>query len=296
MDIVTHAGIGIILAAPLIADQPLLAMGLMFGSVAPDLDSFSRVFGKRAFLAMHQTYTHGIPLLLGTCALAAVAGLSVSLCLGFAVGATLHVLLDYSNTLGVALAAPISRKRFKLDWVFLIDLPVIVATVFCAFGAVYGMGHLDPPRAWLLFCAYCAFMLGYWPFKGWLHRRALLRAPAGTVSLIPSAALPWRFLGFLRENSAGRNFILNIWTRQVLLQPPFELPDEAQFPAVTNLPEFQEMRRLSPCYYIISQDRDSDGVEVICRDLRIRNFNTTFGDLRVSLNANGNRLRHKFHV
>jgi membrane-bound metal-dependent hydrolase YbcI (DUF457 family) len=47
MDIITHAGIGLIAAAPLLNSHPELAAGLVAGSVLPDLDALNRVFGKR---------------------------------------------------------------------------------------------------------------------------------------------------------------------------------------------------------------------------------------------------------
>ena len=48
MDIVTHGMMGIVLASPFAASEPAAAGAFMLGSVFPDLDAFSRVFGKRA--------------------------------------------------------------------------------------------------------------------------------------------------------------------------------------------------------------------------------------------------------
>jgi len=60
MDIVTHAMIGMASSAGVMPTHPALACGLVLGNVAPDLDAFSRLGGKHAFLRFHQTYTHSV--------------------------------------------------------------------------------------------------------------------------------------------------------------------------------------------------------------------------------------------
>ena len=61
MDIVTHAGIGLIAASPLLTDRPELAVGIVAGSVVPDLDALFRLANKTAFLRGHQSWTHALP-------------------------------------------------------------------------------------------------------------------------------------------------------------------------------------------------------------------------------------------
>ncbi len=60
MDIVMHATMGAVIAWPWLESQPLAAGAFMFGSVMPDLDSLSRLGGKRAFLKCHQRYLHSL--------------------------------------------------------------------------------------------------------------------------------------------------------------------------------------------------------------------------------------------
>ena len=64
MDVVTHGMIGLVVASPLASTHPEASAAFMFGSVLPDLDAASRIFGKRAFLHAHQTYTHSTPIIL----------------------------------------------------------------------------------------------------------------------------------------------------------------------------------------------------------------------------------------
>ncbi|EMI56826.1 metal-dependent hydrolase [Rhodopirellula sallentina] len=60
MDIATHALIGSVVAAGTLDSHPALAAGVMVGNVLPDLDAFSRLAGKYAFMRLHQTYTHSL--------------------------------------------------------------------------------------------------------------------------------------------------------------------------------------------------------------------------------------------
>jgi hypothetical protein len=90
--------------------------------VAPDLDVLSRLFGKRAFLAAHQTWSHALPLI-------AAAGAAAYLLLdhrpavplALVAGMSLHALLDWTNTYGITLWLPFTRRRFCAEWVFFID-------------------------------------------------------------------------------------------------------------------------------------------------------------------------------
>src|SRR5262249_720788 len=129
VDIATHASLGVLMASPFLATRPEFAVGLVAGSVVPDLDALSRVLGKRAFLRSHQTWSHALPVhLLASVAAgyaAAAAGWNgFDLGLGLLAGLVGHTLLDLTNTLGVALFLPFSRKRFCLEWVFFLDAVV----------------------------------------------------------------------------------------------------------------------------------------------------------------------------
>ena len=64
MDIATHAMTGVILSAPWMTSHPLAASCFMLGSVAPDLDCLTRVFGASRFLKIHQSLSHSLPSLL----------------------------------------------------------------------------------------------------------------------------------------------------------------------------------------------------------------------------------------
>lgn len=299
MDIVTHAGIGLIAAVPVLDSHPELALGLVAGSVLPDLDALSRIFGKRAFLRSHQTWSHALPVHL---VISAVAG-GITQALGndgFLLGAGLfaglavHTLLDFSNTLGVTLLAPFSRQRFCLEWVFFIDafvaLLTFTATVFtfCVF-----QQDGDAPVGYAgVFFAVMAVYLGA---KGMLRRRAAEIA-SEAITLMPSALWPWRFFGVTKAGSCIRIVEINAVTGRCETLSEQVVFDATHAGLLADIPEFILMRELSPAYHVVSTTATDAGEIVACRDLRTRNFKTTFGDLEVLLDANKRIIRTTFHV
>ncbi|MCZ6793580.1 MAG: metal-dependent hydrolase [Planctomycetota bacterium] len=128
MDIVTHTLAGAVVASPLLGSAPLTATCIVFGSVLPDLDSLSRCFGKVAVLRWHQTYSHSLAAVAVVTALAwpalgtlgAAEPMAPPLALGGAV--LVHILLDVSNTYGVALLAPFSRRRYCVEFQLMREL------------------------------------------------------------------------------------------------------------------------------------------------------------------------------
>jgi membrane-bound metal-dependent hydrolase YbcI (DUF457 family) len=299
MDIVTHAAIGLVAAAPFMASNQELAAGLLVGSVLPDLDAMSRVFGKRAYLRSHQTWSHALPV---QAAVSFVIGLAADACgangwmlgLGMFAGLALHTLLDFSNTLGVTLFAPFSRRRRCLEWVFFIDAIALGIT-----GATVG---------WMLWCIFekgegsAGLAITYFGMMGlYFFARGLLRWRAGrlvpdAVSLMPSALWPWQFLGATADGSCVRLFVLNVITGDRKEYSVCDILDGTHASRLAAVPEFALMRELSPAYHVVSACPMPDGERIICRDLRTRNFATTFGDLEVLFDAQKKITRTNFHV
>ncbi len=129
MDVVTHAMSGLVLAAPIAPHAPVTASAFLLGTVLPDLDALSRLFGRTAFLRWHQTWTHSLPAALAAGLLAwgvfAASGLAEAWAApALVAGLLLHVLLDLTNTYGLTPLAPFSRRRTSLNWVFFVDAPV----------------------------------------------------------------------------------------------------------------------------------------------------------------------------
>ncbi len=299
MDIITHAGIGLIAAAPMLNSRPELALGLVAGSVLPDLDALGRVFGKRAFLRSHQTWSHAIPV---QGAVSVLAGVLTSACgaagpllgAGLFAGLVIHTLLDFSNTLGVTLLAPFSLKRFCLEWVFFIDACVLMLTLIMAGFSLwlfYRSGDVPTRYAGIFF----GVMAVYFGTKGILRRRAGALA-TDAVSLMPSALWPWRFFGLEECRNCVRRFQINAITGSQKTLAQQEVFDAAYAGLLANVPEFMLMRGLSPAYHVVSAKKTEAGELLVCRDLRTRNFGTVYGDLEVLLDKNNGVLRTTFHV
>ncbi len=300
MDIVTHGVMGVVIAAPFAANHPEAAAAFIMGSVLPDADALSRVGGKRTFLKCHQTYTHSLPII----AVITLVAYGIFDLLGFpdyriaaslGLGMVFHSLLDYSNTYGITLLAPFSEKRFCREWVFFIDLPVIVVSL----GALalvwrsFQSGRF--PEAWVSY-SYLGFLVAYWVIRIWLRSRAARLAPEGTLSLLPTAFIPWKFLGARRVREQVHLFDLSALDGSLANEALQDVHDQTYEAVLEQIPEFRRMRTLSPLYHTVEVEVRDKGVVLTCRDLRTRNFNTRFGELTVTLDAAGTLQGVSFYV
>lgn len=296
MDIITHALIGLAAAGPFAVEQPVLAAGIVGGSVMPDLDVVARFFGKRAMLRAHQTVSHSLPVL---AAVSLVLGLlpvpGGAFAIGFFAGAALHVLLDYSNTLGVTLLWPLIPRRLQKGWVFFLDAFVTVSTLAAL--AVTVMQFLDTGiiSPWIAIALGCV-LAAYWVVKARLLETAKRLAGPQTVSLIPSALVPWHFWTCSRTSNEITVELLNVLDATRSRPSRYEVLDEQAGRVLHDLPEWHLMRELSPAYHVIKIEPFGDGRRISCRDLRIRNFNSRYGDLEVDVDADGRRTQAVFHV
>lgn len=302
MDIVTHGCMGVVLASAGAEAAPLSAAAFAFGNVAPDLDAVSRCWGKKAFLAVHQSHTHSY-------AAAAICGLALDLGLRFGapawhepwaglalfLGMALHATLDASNTYGITLWAPISAKRTASEWVFFIDAVVIALTALACAGVAL---HHDVTGSlgWSVQAGYAASLLGYWGLKGWLRARAGRLAPPDTVSLLPSALVPWAFWGVARTGERARLFRLDARDGSLAHEERVALLDADFEGALAHVREFQVMRALSPAYHVVACTLVAEGERLLCRDLRTRNFSTRFGELELTLTPAREVQELVFHV
>jgi membrane-bound metal-dependent hydrolase YbcI (DUF457 family) len=299
MDIVTHAGVGLIAAAPLVGAHPELALGIVAGSVVPDLDAMGRAFGKRAFLRVHQTWSHAIPVhaafaTLAGCTAQALGTDGLMLGAGLFAGLTVHALLDFTNTLGVTLLAPFSRKRFCLEWVFFIDAVVLLLTLLATCLTIWTflqIGEVSVRYAVAFFGALAAYVFA----KARLRMRAGSLAP-DAISLIPSALRPWRFFGVVDGEARVQLVQINAVTGNRRTLHEQEVIDAPYAGLLADVPEFALMRGLSPAYHVVNARKTDAGELILCRDLRTRNFGTTFGDLEVLIDPEKCVKRIHFHV
>jgi membrane-bound metal-dependent hydrolase YbcI (DUF457 family) len=299
MDIVTHAGIGLIAASPFLPDRPELALGIVAGSVLPDLDALYRLADRVTFLRGHQSWSHALPVqLVLSIALGLAAALlgwrGIELGAGLLAGLVGHSLLDLTNTYGVALLMPFSRRRFCLEWVFFIDLVVLTgtaATLALVIPLWLREGEVPAQYAVAFLTGLCAYVL----VKGALRRRAGRLCPQAK-SLVPSALVPWRLFGAERRGQTISLFRINALTGIRSAVGDVPVLDDSFAAALNGLPEFRLMRDLSPEYHVVAASADGASTRLLCRDMRMRNFGTRFGDLEVWLDSNQQVIRSRFHV
>lgn len=118
----------------------LTARGLFFlGSILPDIDNISRLWGIEAYIVHHRGITHSIPFAL--CISLAVALLSAKF-LGLAsfsivflamfLAVIFHIYMDLITSYGTQVFLPFTNTRFSLDWVFIVD-PIYTLVIFIIF-------------------------------------------------------------------------------------------------------------------------------------------------------------------
>ena len=300
MDIITHAASGLVIASPFIERHPFSACLFVFGTCVPDLDVFSRIFGKRAFIFNHQTFTHSISAIF---AFPILCWFLLSIyeineiwaSVFFGIGILLHIIMDYTNTYGVAWFAPFSWKRYKLNWIFFIDFVVLAITIIFAIFVAYSIMLSETVSVNIIY-VYIGLLIGYWIIMLFFHRQAWKIAPVDTLSLIPSAILPGIYYGYTVSKDVATTFKLNIFNRLQLnksIVPIFDI----QYQAVLNKSShYLSMRNITDGYHAVEVIREMEIDHIIFRDLCTRNFGGKFGTLELWVDIEGNIIKEVFHV
>jgi inner membrane protein len=169
MDPLTHVATGVICSQLVSTPSRWWATvaGIIF-ALLPDVDYLFIYWDRLAFIRYHRGFTHSLVAV----PLFALAGALVGrylggprwfkplLVLGLVVLST-HLLLDLATSYGTQLLSPFFRKRFALDWIFIIDpyltalllVGAIAALAFPYWGPRVGGGVLATGAVYLLVCA-----------------------------------------------------------------------------------------------------------------------------------------------
>ncbi len=176
MDPVTHVTSGLLLSQVLPGPSRAWSAvaGLVF-TLLPDIDWFLVYWDRLAFIRHHRGFTHSllaVPLfaLLGAALGRALGGprwFRPLLLLGLAV-LGVHLLLDLATSYGTQILNPLSRRRFTLDWLFIID-PYF--TFFLLAGAAAAL--LSPTWGRKVGACCLALAGGYLLLCGFFHHQAL---------------------------------------------------------------------------------------------------------------------------
>jgi len=212
MDTLSHGFAGSVLSRA-VSDRPEARAVFWVGAIAamvPDLD-FLFFTSRLDYLRDHRSWTHSflvLPFLALLVALAARAFFRrvrlATLWLFSAVGIASHILLDWITSFGTMFWTPVSRTRYSLDWVFILD-PIFSAILLLALaGALFFR-----PRARRITAAGSLLLLLYIGTCGALHARALEHwrridpAPLGSrAAAMPQFLSPFRWLALTDRGDA----------------------------------------------------------------------------------------------
>jgi inner membrane protein len=214
VDTVTHGIAGSVFARTL-TERPAARAALVLGLVSSMLPDIDILFShdKIDYLRNHRGWTHSL-LLLPLFALALAIAARVlyryarhipiaTLSLFAALGIASHIAFDWITSFGTMFGLPFTRRRFALDWVFIIDpiftaivsFSLLAATIFRSRGKLLSTIGAVLLLAYLALCA----TLHYQALRTWKRMDA---TPAGAKAIVlPQALSPFRWLGLSeREN------------------------------------------------------------------------------------------------
>ena len=124
-----------------------------------------------------------------------------------------------------------------------------------------------------------------------------MAAVDGKPQLIPCAFFPWRFFGSQQiDQSHVKLFAVNSISGKQSNVQKVEIKTNRFADLLESIPEFRTMRNLSPMFHVVDIEETDDGKVLICKDLRTRNFNTTFGKLTVELSGSQIVQEVRWHV
>jgi inner membrane protein len=197
MDPLTHVAAGVVCSQLVTSPSRWWAAlaGALF-AVLPDIDYFYIFWDRLSFIRYHRGFTHSLVALPLFALAGALLGKALGgprwfrplLIIGLIVLAS-HLLLDLATSYGTQILSPWSRRRFSLDWVFIID-PYV--TLLLAAGAISALTfHRWGPRlgAWFLAAAMVYMLVcAIYHHQALALARQVLQAttsPEQTVAALP---------------------------------------------------------------------------------------------------------------
>jgi inner membrane protein len=207
VDTITHGIAGSVVTRTLGGEeQGLGRRPLLLGAVAgmfPDCD-FLFIPDRLSYLRNHRGWTHSfVAMPVFSLALALIARLFFrrarlsELWLFCAAGIVSHILLDWITSFGTMFLVPVSRARYSLDWVFILD-PILTGTATVSLAAAL----LWRRRGRTIAAAGTALLAAYVGFCALQHHRAIEAwrridspGPGVRIAVLPQFLSPFRWLG-----------------------------------------------------------------------------------------------------
>jgi len=108
--------------------------------------------------------------------------------------------------------------------------------------------------------------------------------------------IPWRFFGYAVHDGVASLFDLSVISGIAKDQMTCQTYDSKAEHLLDGVVEYRLMRELSRGYCTVQVVSNGGKTEMVCRDLRIRNFGGHFGQLDLSFDEDGKLKRKVFHV
>ncbi|MGH9442182.1 MAG: metal-dependent hydrolase [Thermoanaerobaculia bacterium] len=209
VDTVTHGLAGALLGRAFAKESagPVTAV-CTFAAMFPDCDAFFlpgswfSLHDTLGYLQYHRGVTHSF--VLAPLFAAGIAGIAkifarrakaLSLGLAALFGIVSHILFDWITSYGTTFFAPLSWRRYALDWTFILD-PVFSGILVAALIAA----ALLRSRSRRVSAIGSLLLFGYIAFCGLVHRRAMAAArnlfPGARVAALPQPFSPFRWALF----------------------------------------------------------------------------------------------------
>lgn len=222
MDNITHTLAGLTLGnalAPASCKKRGFHLALALGSNLPDIDFFlAKMLQSESFLVRRQL-THSLLTLPVFSLLVALLHISFFRKTSFREAWSLyffsmlfHVFLDLVNSYGVCLLYPLSRYRFELSWIFIIDLWIWLILLLTSLGAVTLLLLRKPRNATNTWRAGATVLLAYILFCGFSNfsslnilKKTVQKENTKFIYVFPEVFRPDYFRGVALSNE-------NLWS------------------------------------------------------------------------------------
>ncbi len=274
MDILHHSAIGVIgLTIAVASNENIAGVLFLVGSIIADLDAFLVLFGRSFYLKNHQGFSHSlllIPLYSIVIILALSYWLDFSWINFFALllGWMIHSLLDYSNTYGIALFYPISKKRYALDAIFFVDTTMLILTALMLYFQF---------ALWL----YLSLFLLYIIIKKVMQM--VVKKRLGATIVIPSAFNPFDFLVYQNAEEIS-TYNYNAFSKKIDNKKHYTKQDKLSHHLTDKSQLFQEILQVTKALHIVSVSQENGTLTIIAKDLALRNFGGKFATTTLRFN------------
>jgi len=279
------------------------AVALVVAAEAPDVDYVLRLWDRTVYLTHHRGLTHSLIMAPALAALVAAACLPVGRGRRFIrlfgvalLGVLMHIVEDLVTPFGTMLLAPLSWRRFSLDWFFIID-PYFSGALLAALGAAWAWRRRAPRVARVGVAALAAYL----GLTGVLHAVALGRVDrlavdrgwtANATAAFPLPGSPFAWNGVVATSEASYQVLFSLWDegmpaprryQAVALDGPLRAAEEAPIVAL-----FRWFAR----FPVVEVRKGGEGPVVELYDLRFQYpLRRAPFRVRVQLDGNGRVLK-----